>query len=272
MSALHKLQEKLRHAIMMADLQDIEAELILGRAPGMTQIHANHFRISLGEALAANFPVTRRIVGGACFAALARHYILDEPPQSPCLFEYGETFADYIQHFPTCRDLPYLPDIARLEWGLNEAAHAEDAVVLNLDGLANVSPDQAERLRFIPHPAARLVSSVYPLREIWQVGQPDAEPGAIVDLDEGGVDILVTRPALDVEWRVVSAAAATIFRKLHAGAKLQDAVTVGTASGKVDAAAALLDLVVAGAFHGLAPDYSRLPQSESWKIDADLAS
>jgi hypothetical protein len=271
MSAQHKLQENLRHAIMTADSRYVEADLVPGRAP-MAQIHANHFRISLGEALAASFPVTRRIIGDECFAALARHYILDKPPESPCLFEYGETFADYIQHFPACRDLPYLPDMARFEWALIEAAHAEDAVVLVLEGLANISPERVARLRFIPHPAARLVSSDYPLQEVWHVSQPDAESSATVDLDGGGVDILVTRPALDVEWRVVSTDAAAMFRKLHAGGKLQDAVTAGTASGEFDAAAALLDLVNAGAFHGLTPDYSGLPRSETWRIDVDFSS
>lgn len=257
---------------MTADSQYLAPDLIPWRAPRMAQIHANHFRISLGEALAATFPVTRRIVGEGCFAALARHYILNEPPGSPCLFEYGETFADYIRHFPTCGDLPYLPDVARFEWALNEAAHAEDAAVLILDEMANISPDRAERLRFIPHPAARLVSSDYPLWEIWQVSRPDAASSATVDLDAGGVDILVTRPDLNVEWRVVSPDAGTMFRKLQAGAKLQEAVTAGAASGKVDAAAALLELVVAGAFHGLAPDYARLPQSETWRVDTELAS
>lgn len=264
MPALHSLQETLRHAILLGNVEPVAAELVPGPVSDMSQIHANHFRISLGEALTDTFPVTRRIVGDGCFAALARHYILADPPKSPCLFEYGESLADFIRQFSPCDPLPYLSDLTRFEWALNEAAHAEDAAALSMEGLADISPERAGRLRFIPHPAARLVSSDYPVARIWQVSQPDVDSDQEVDLDEGGINILVTRPGLTVEWRAVPASTAALFRKLQAGTKLTDALTADIGP---DAAAGLHILLTAGAFHGLSPEYAGMPGSDVWRID-----
>ena len=56
------------------------------------QIHRNNCRISLTEALKANYPVINRLVGEAFFEAMAAAFISACPPREPRLSAYGAAF------------------------------------------------------------------------------------------------------------------------------------------------------------------------------------
>jgi hypothetical protein len=69
----------------------------------------------LTEALKDAFPAVHRIVGPEFFQAMARAYIVLEPPRSPILLDYGAGFPDFIGEFEPAAVLPYLADVARIE-------------------------------------------------------------------------------------------------------------------------------------------------------------
>src|SRR5205814_9966121 len=105
-----------------------------------------------------------RCRGDAQFSESASdRYVQPQPPAGPCLFGYGETLPDFLATFPPCRHLEYLPDVARLEWAINRALHAEDAVALDPRWLASVPPDDVGRLTFRLHPSVSLVESPWPV-------------------------------------------------------------------------------------------------------------
>src|SRR5262245_42691844 len=56
-------------------------------------VYRNNRSAGLIAALAARFPVVQRLVGDEFFREMARQYIAHDPPRSPILMEYGETFA-----------------------------------------------------------------------------------------------------------------------------------------------------------------------------------
>ncbi len=87
------------------------------------------------------FPAVERIVGEEFFQAMARAYVLAEPPRSPVLMDYGTTFADFIAGFAPAASLPYLPDVARIERAWREAYHAEDAEPLGPEAFAGIGAD-----------------------------------------------------------------------------------------------------------------------------------
>ena len=62
-------------------------------------VYRNNVAAGLVHALAAGFPATERIVGAEFFAAMAQDYIRTEPPRSPVLLHYGESFPDFIAGF-----------------------------------------------------------------------------------------------------------------------------------------------------------------------------
>jgi hypothetical protein len=246
MSALLDLQYALRDATLRGDAAQAASAILAGgiAAEARLQIHRHHFFTTLSEALAVNFPVVCKLVDRRFFEFLAHRYIALNPPREPCLFEYGTSFPDFIAGFPACRELPYLPDMARLEWAMNAVSNAPDLPSLSPDMLSDVEPERFATLRFVLHPASRVVSSRYPVDRIWRANQSDGES---VDLASGGVRLLVQRRDDDVQWRALSAAEHLFVRALAAGQTLGDAIDN---AGDFDFTAMFAELLAGGAFAG----------------------
>ena len=187
-------------------------------------IYRNHVFATLTEALEATYPVVVRLVNRRFSAYAADRYIREHPPAGPCLFEYGASLPDFLAAFPACQHLAYLPDVARLEWALNLALHAEDAVALDPRWLAAVPPDEIVRLRLRLHPAVSLLESPWPLDRIWRANQPGADPEATVSLDAGAVRLEVCRLDSDVVFRSLAAGTFAFRRALASGCELEHAV------------------------------------------------
>ncbi|MGQ0664124.1 MAG: HvfC/BufC N-terminal domain-containing protein [Pseudomonadota bacterium] len=252
MPTLRELQSSFRAAMHGDDPVAIAAAVVVDRlAPARRlQIYRNHYDLTLGEALAATFPVVRRLVGESFFGFAARQFTAAEPPCGPCLFEYGAGFPDFLAELPACRSLPYLPDVARLEWAINLAYHASDVPALGPGDLSEVAPAQMPDLAFVLHPSCRLLESRYPVDRIWRVNQPDADPAVQVDLAESGVRLFVRRRGLDVEWRTLDAAEYAFLHRLGAGRSVQQAFEAATATGPLDLTSTLAGLVADGALTG----------------------
>jgi hypothetical protein len=195
-----------------------------GLAPtARLSIYRNHVFATLTEALQTTFPVVVRLVDERFFAYAANGYIRQHPPTSLCLFEYGESLGDFFAAFPACRHLEYLPDVARLEWAINRALHAEDAVSLDPRWLATVPPDEVGWLRLRLHPSVSLLESRWPLDRIWRANQPGADPETTVSLDSGGARLLVCRHDDGVIFRPLTPGAYRFLAVLAKGHDLEHA-------------------------------------------------
>jgi hypothetical protein len=149
---------------------------------------------SLTKALSEVYPVCRRLVGERFFAAVAGAFVRQERSRSPDLNEYGETFGDFLAGFAPAAMLPYLPDVARLEWAWHRAFHGADSAPLELDVLAReVALADPDRVVFRLQKNAILVESPYAVHLIWQANQPDHDGEEVVDLSRGGASLLVWR-------------------------------------------------------------------------------
>ena len=120
MPALPELQQSFAAAILAGDMAPLAAEIAPVRlgAARRAAIYRNHFAISLGEALAATFPVLQRLVGEAYFAQAADRFVAAAPPTSPVLFEYGEAFPSYLAGRAGADAFAYLVDVGAFEWAI----------------------------------------------------------------------------------------------------------------------------------------------------------
>src|SRR3954470_21232047 len=168
-------------------------------------IYRNNVFVSLTKALAASFPVISRLVDERFFAYAAHEFLADQPPREACLAFYGGAFADFLASFPPCRDLAYLADVARLEWLLHRAAHAEDAPALSAASLAPFAEDEAPRLVFTLDPSIGYVESRFPIDRIWTVNRACDGSDDILDLDAGGAALEVRRLGEHVTMRSLDA-------------------------------------------------------------------
>jgi hypothetical protein len=128
---------------------------------------------SIVKALGVAFPVVRQVVGTEFFEALAVSHQRAHPSTSGDLTDYGAQFALYLEDFPHTQHLPYLPDLARLEWAVHRAGGAADAEAFDVATLAATSPAQQGALHLRWAPGTTLVDSRHPVARIWQIHQPD---------------------------------------------------------------------------------------------------
>jgi hypothetical protein len=174
--------------------------------------------------LQSHFPVVTRLVGEEFFRAMSRSFIVDHPPRSPILSRYGGLFPAFIQKFPPVQDLPYLADVARLEWLQRQAYHARDQVPLTAAALEALPKTRLPHVTFELHPSVGLLVSRFPVVSIWRTNTLDAEVEAI-SLDSGGEAALVLRPRLDVQVVPLPPEAETFVALLMMGHTVRDAAT-----------------------------------------------
>ena len=132
MAGLRELQAVVGRAVLGHDepsLGDV-IQATGSASAARLQIYRHHYESSLAEALKAIYPVVCRLVDERFFAFAAHEYIKSSPPRRVCLHEYGADFAEFLASFPPCRELVYLPDVARLEQQINVSLHspAEEAL------------------------------------------------------------------------------------------------------------------------------------------------
>ncbi|MCB1500369.1 MAG: putative DNA-binding domain-containing protein [Bauldia sp.] len=219
-------------------------------APRRFGVYRNNVVSALGNAIAGSFPAVRRIVGEDFFRAMARAYVLAEPPISPVLLDYGTTFPDFIAGFAPAASLPYLHDVARIERLWRESYHAEEAPALAPDALASVPEDELPRIAFSLHPSLRLARSRYAALTVWRMNATD-EPVTPVDIS-AAEDALIVRPGAEVEVRKVPPGGAAFVTALAAGETLLAAAeTAQAADARFDLAGNIAGLLAAGALRDI---------------------
>lgn len=183
------------------------------KGPGATpptrrfDVYRNNVMSSLVNALRDGFPVIHRLVGEAFFAGLATEYVREHPPTSPCVVRYGDSFSDFIAGFPPAASVPYLADMARLEYALRQAYHAAD--VMPVEASEFERPDLAEAKLHLA-PAVSVVQSSWPIYDIWRANLDRSKPARLA----GAQSVLITRPDWDPVAEPVSAEEAGFVTRL----------------------------------------------------------
>ena len=192
------------------------------------------------RALADSHPVLRALVGADFFDALAAVYGRARPSQDPDLQRFGAGLAGFLADFAPSADLPYLPDMARLEWLVHEAHHAPDAAPLPHPSLAlaGLDSDAFEAAGAVLHPSLRLYASGWATPALWRAHQPQGPdfPDALACDSRA----LVWRTPRGIVLRDIGAAEHAALARLMAGESFGAALDAAFAlDGDFDVAAHL---------------------------------
>jgi hypothetical protein len=174
------------------------------------------------KALSAAYPVIRLVVGDEFFHGLVREYQRRTPSTSGDLGEFGAGFDAFVADFEHTRALPYLPDLARLEWAAHRAYGAADAPGWDAAALAGVAPERQAAIRFAWSPGLAVVTSAFPIVRIWTIHQPGFDGEFGVDWTQAET-ALVARDGFAVTVIACGAADAVFIQASLAGAPLGDA-------------------------------------------------
>jgi hypothetical protein len=230
MPSLAEMQTEF-HSYLLAPAGSAPPQLLPGALRGNAEenserlaVYKNNVYSTLVDALASTYPAIERLVGREFFRFAAREYIAIHAPTSPMLLGYGHRFAQFLSRFAPAATVPYLPDVAELEFLWLEAYHATDAVAVDAAQVAArlAEPDIAPALRL--HPSARLMRSRHPVSRIWELNR---SPDPIKDRTSIAAEpehLLVIRPRATVEVRRVAPGAHAALETLAAGRSLVDAI------------------------------------------------
>ena len=246
MPTLLEVQRAMLCSLVAGDGAAMTAFLADPTAADRLDIYRNTFILSLTRALTLCYPVVKRLVGEDFFEGAAQLFVARSPPRAAFLDQYGDEFPEFLRHLPSASPLPYLADVAKLEWAVNVALHAADARPLDMQQLASLGPDEQGRLRFAAHPSVRLLRLDYPADLIWRAILADDDRGlGAIDLDSGPVHLLVERSESGVQVIRLETPAWRFVQRLFAGDPIEFALET---SAGFDASAALADHLASGRF------------------------
>ena len=131
------------------------------------------------------------------------------------------SFRHFLPSFRQRAGLPYLEDVASLEWAISRVMRSRAQAAIGVAAIMHSREDPAEiRLRF--GEGIRYLSSKYPIREIWLANKSDTDPGEMRRPDEAAhlqvrlVDGLEIKPLEAASW---------LFR-----ARIADGTSLGAAT------------------------------------------
>lgn len=148
-----------------------------GHAAGRRfSVYRNNVTVALGDALLAGFPVIARLLGESNFKSLAAMHLRHSPPTSPMMAQFGKDFPSFLNDFPPLSHLGYLADVAQLECLIRQSYHGEDAAALPAEALQEIAPEDLDRVVLKLAPSMRLLSSNWPVYDIWRINTESSAP------------------------------------------------------------------------------------------------
>jgi hypothetical protein len=138
-------------------------------AQGGMAVYRNTVIHGAVEALRANYPVVEQIVGEEMFEHVAVDFASARPPATPILALFGSEFAEWLTHQEWIADLPYLPDVARVECLHLQCLFAPEHEPTPTDELGRRSRQPGATLRL--HPATTFSWLSTPAMSIWLAHQ-----------------------------------------------------------------------------------------------------
>lgn len=132
-------------------------------------VYRNTVFSGCAEAVQANFPSVRTLVGKAWMDETAAIYAQLSPPSDARLICYGATFPDFLEQIQPQHNLAYLADVARLDLCWIEAFSAFFEPCLDLADLAGVTASDLDRSYLTPRACARWFwCEQHPVYALWR--------------------------------------------------------------------------------------------------------
>jgi len=184
-------------------------------------VHVDGYPARLHDALLDAFPAVAHLVGAGAFHALVQRYRHAAVLRSYNLNDAGSELAAHLRGDPLAAELPFLPDLAALEWAMARAFHAVETAPLAAAELAALAPETILAGGVRCQPSLALVESPWPIHALWSARET---PHAAIDVDLTDAEaVVVWRRDLDVECLALDAEQAAVLRALLAGASVASA-------------------------------------------------
>jgi hypothetical protein len=221
LDALQRIAQ--RHVLEAGTLPGSLATATLGDAPGRWGIYVEAYRLRLVSALAASYPTLAACLGETAFASLAHEYLEVHPSTFRSLRDFGAELAPMLAARSADAATRLQADLAAFEWTLASAFDAADVTALAVADLAGVEPDAWPGLTFAAVPSLGRLATTTNAVALWRAHREAREagdgalPAAIEPTLTDRIEWLVSRPALETQFRSMPADEACALDALLAG-------------------------------------------------------
>jgi len=239
---LRDLQQRFAEA-MVDPAKPLPPELLTPtRGTGLERrftVHRATYGKSLGQVIAAAFPGVAAILGPTRIEKAGIIFASKHPPTKAALWQYGAGFPAFLAEFKPLQSIPYLPDLARVDWAHHLAWFAEDQTPLDPSRLTEIPPELIATVSFVSHPAAAIVDSPYPVGSLRHALMNREEGNTEkISLPDGGETVLITRPQGNVSDTLIPRRDRHMTNGLLAGLPIGEAMdqaaTQAARSGQIE--------------------------------------
>ncbi len=197
------------------------------------RVYADGYVARIREALAEVYEAVRHLVGEQAFTELAIAYAEARPSTDYNLSFVGRGLPGFLVGSPLTSRLPFLPDLARLEWLPGSGFHAFDAAPLEPRAITGRSLDEWAAMRVRFHPSVGCLASAWPVLDLWEARQQPRHTINLLLLDRPQ-QVLVCRHDERVRCDGVSREEADLIAQLLAGRPLGAACERLAEQGRVE--------------------------------------
>jgi hypothetical protein len=184
-------------------------------------IYTDGYLARLREALLEAFPAVAKILGDGSLASMVARY-RPQVPTGWCNLNYvGRALPNFLLSDRLAEELPFLPDLARLEWCVVECFHARVGEPFDLATVSNWDLEDWASARIAFQPGVALVSSRWPIHAL-RAAREHERSEIDVDLVGRPQSVWVYREGFEVVTELLDEIEAGIAQGLLDGQTLGD--------------------------------------------------
>ena len=158
-------QAKLIQSIFKQGDTSVDSTSTLSQHPA-TQVYHNNYIENGIRALSIGFSSVAGMLDEGDFRRLAHEYLLARPKACFDWADYGAGFAEFMFEVDALAQMPFLPELAELDWRLMHIERASDRH-FDAASFALLQSEDANSLRFLTSPGLQLMQAIFPLVELY---------------------------------------------------------------------------------------------------------
>jgi hypothetical protein len=193
-------------------------------------VYTDGYAARIQEALLETFPAVAKILGDGSLASLVDRY-REHIPTGWCNLNFiGRALPDFLASDQLSQALPFLPDLARLEWHVVECFHARVDEPFDLAAAATWDLDEwaGARIRF--QPGVALVTSPWPIHEL-RAAREGERSEIDIDLVARPQSVWIYRRGFEVVTEALDEVETGISEALLEGRTIGDVMSAVAARG-----------------------------------------
>jgi hypothetical protein len=175
MSALRDFQRVFAGAVLgTTSTGELESCVAAADPLARIEVYRTAYVSRLCDVLRDDYPKVAAALGDR-FLAVATEYVAAHPSEHPSLRHFGRHLPEFLERSKPDA-LPWLADLARLEWARVEAFDAADATPLRFEELRALPDEDWAGLHLVPMPSLTMLRLAWDVCEVWSALDDERTP------------------------------------------------------------------------------------------------